>query len=229
MSTDEELFATIAGAGDGNDYEDRFLDGEHIVALNNCERKKTQDHGEIVAVDFVVMQSTAADYVGKGASEAYFVQKSDKEGGLGAKQRAFALAKAIVQSLGADPDDLTPVIDANGQVRMLPGGKVLTKGLAIVMNTLSELTRKDQPWRGVMLRATGKKKIGKTSKKEYVAVKYSPIVQTVPQIHAARAKIEAAEKQAAPIAAAPTPTLIQTTVAPAPVQALTPTTTSLLG
>lgn len=184
------LLAQIAGAGEGNDFADRFLEGEHIVALNVIEFKDTQDHGRIVSVDFLVIESSVPGYAGKTAGEGFFISKSDKEGGKASKQRVFALAKAAVQSLGGNADDPNP--------SQYPG---ITLGQALVQSTLSEMLQATAPWRGLMLRASGRKKTGKNSKKEYVAVKYAPIPQTVPQIQAARARIEAANAAAA--AAAP--------------------------
>lgn len=180
------LLAQIAGAGEGNEYADRFLEGEHIVALNVIEFKDTTDHGRIVSVDFLVIESSVPSYAGKTAGEGFFISKSDKDGGKASKQRVFSLAKAAVQSLGGDAD--------NQQPTQVPG---ITQGMALVQNTLSEMLAAGAPWRGLMLRASGRKKVGKTSKKEYVAVKYAPIPQTVPQIQAARARIETATAAAA--------------------------------
>jgi len=205
------LFATIAGAGDGNEYADRFLDGEHIVALNTFELKQTQDHGRIFSVDFLVIESIVPGYAGKTAGEGYFIDKSDKDGGSGARQRTFGLAKAAIQSLGGDPEDKTPILDGNGQIVMIAPNQPLTKGFQLVQQTLAEMSSGNQPWRGLMLRASGRKKTGKKSNKEYVTVKYAPLTQTAEQIHAARSRIEAAM----PLTPAVAPPAYQ--LAPAPV------------
>jgi len=125
------LFATIAGAGEGNDYADRFLEGEHIIALNNMGEQNSQGYGLFVSVDFIVLESTVPGYAGKQCGEAYFISKSDKEGGKGAKQRMYSLGKAAVQSLGGNPDDQAPATLLNGQQS--------TKGAALVQNTLAEM------------------------------------------------------------------------------------------
>lgn len=208
------LLQSVASEGEGNDFAERFLEGEHLIALNVFELKDTQDHGRIISVDFVVLESSVPGYAGKPAGEGFFIQKSDKEGGKASRQRAFALAKAVVQSLGGNPDDPEYVIGQNGQPIMMPNGQPLTKGQAIVNNTLSEMARADQPWRGVVLRASGRKRTGKTSKKEYIAVKYAPVTQTMQQIAAARARIAAATP-VAPMTNAPAPTGIAPQTMPA--------------
>lgn len=198
------LLQSVATEGEGNDFAERFLEGEHLIALNVFEIKDTQDHGKIISVDFVVLQSSVQGYAGKPAGEGFFIQKSDKEGGKASRQRAFALAKAVVQSLGGNPDDPEYVINPQtGQPVVMANGQPLTKGQAIVNNTLAEMARADQPWRGVVLRASGRKRTGKTSKKEYIAVKYAPVTQTMQQIAEARARILAATPAPAPQTMAP--------------------------
>ncbi len=218
------LFAMIAGTGEGNDYTDRFLEGEHIVALNNMGEEASQDHGPFISVDFIVLESTVPNYKGKACGEAYFIAKSDKDGGKGAKQRMYSLGKAAVQSLGGNPDDQTPAQLGNGQMA--------TAGAVLVQNTLAELCDPSMPWRGLIVRATASKKTGKNSGKEYVAVKYSAIPQTVDQIHACRALIEQTAKLAPPVLAQPAATVAQpvasmlqaqpaaTPVAPTPVASM---------
>lgn len=192
QNPDALLFSTVAAAGEGNDFADRFAAGEHIVALNVCEPKDTTDHGRIISVDFVVLESSTPAYVGKAFGEGYFVQKSDKEGGKGAKQRAFALAKAVVLSLGGNPDDPEVVLDQYNRPVMLNAQQAMTKGIQLVQNTLSEMCRQDQPWRGVVLRASATKKSGKNTGKEYTNVRYAPINQSAQQIGQVRQKLEAA-------------------------------------
>ncbi len=206
------LFATIAGAGSGNDYEDKFLDGDHVIALNNMSVENSQDHGQYVSVDFIVLESTVPGYAGRAAGEAYFINKSDKEGGKGAKQRMNGLGAAAVASLGGNPEDPTPAALANGAIA--------TAGQVIVQNTLLEMIGHGHPWRGLVLRASGRKKTGKNSGKDYVAVKYAAVPQNAQQIGEVRKRIESVS--AAPTAmlgGAPAPAQY---AAPAPVAAPAP-------
>ncbi len=214
MNPNALLFATIAGAGNGNDFEDRFLDGDHVIALNNMSIENSQDHGQFIAVDFIVLESTVPGYAGKAAGEAYSINKSDKEGGKGAKQRLNGLGAAAVASLGGNPDDQTPAALANGQPS--------TMGSVLVQNTQLEMcgiTAPANAWRGLVLRASGRKRTGKNSGKEYVAVKYAPVAQTPQQIGEVRKRIESAASVPAPmIASAPAP-VAQTTQYASPMAA----------
>lgn len=224
------LLQSVATEGEGNDFADRFLEGEHLVALNVFELKDTQDHGKIISVDFSVVESNVPGYAGKPAGEGFFIQKSDKEGGKASRQRAFSLAKAVVQSLGGNPDDAELVLNPQtGQPILMANGQPLTKGVAMVNNTLSEMSRSDQPWRGVVLRASCRGRTSKGAKKPYVGVKYAPVIQSKEQIGQMRARIMAANAAAAPpaqshpaapapIAGAPTPPMIPGYTTPAPVQ-----------
>lgn len=216
-----QLMAMIAGAGTGNDAADRFLEGDHIVALNELTLENSQDHGQFIAVTFLVIESTVPGYAGKECGEAYFYNKSDKEGGKGAKQRLNGLGSAAVASLGGNPEDLTPAALANGVQS--------TAGIVLVQNTLAEMMGQGAPWRGLMLRATARKRVGKNSGKEYVAVKYAAIPQTAKQIGEVRQRIEQAVVastnlvQGVPTAPAPAqPQMVAPAPAPAPMVAYQP-------
>lgn len=216
------LFASVAAAGEGMDF-DRFKEGTHVVALNIFEKKPTEGHGEIISADFVYLDSSNKALIGKAANEGFFVNKSDKEGGKGAKQRLFSLAKAVVISLGGDPENAEPIA---------PGHPV-TKGMALVQQTLGEMIRKDQPWRGVVLKVDVTMKVGKNSGKEFGAVRYSPITQTAQQVQGVKAKLASAPPTtaAAPAATAAPTTMLGAapTDQPATPVAAAPVVGSLLG
>lgn len=188
------LFDSIAAAGESNDRADRVKQGEHIALLNKCEFKGTQDYGQIIAVEYVVVESSVADYAGQTASEGFFIQKSDATGGKAARQQAYSMAKAAVLSLGGNPDDPEVIGHVNG--------RPLTKGEATVKQMLTEMTRADQPWRGLALRLSASKRTsGPKSKnpgREYINVRYSPVTQTAQQIGEARKRLEGATLAAAP-------------------------------
>lgn len=229
QNPDASLMAAIASAGEGNAYADRFspaLDGA-LIALNNVEFKDTQDMGRMLSVDFLVVEAADPQLIGKSVGEGFFTSVSDQKGGKANRQRAFSLAKNVVLSLGGDPDDNSPVLDADGKLVFVVAGQPvsgpLTQGIAIVQSTLGEMSRQDQPWRGVVLKANVSLKKSKSSGKEYPAVRYSPVQQTIEQIGATRARIENGSIQ--PPTGAP-----RTASAAAPVAATAATrpTTSLL-
>lgn len=201
---DPNLFATIAGAGDLTDYAPRIEDGEHVLALNNYEIRQTRDYGTMVSVDYVVIESTSHK-PGTVVGDAWFVGKAGTDGEY-ARKRALAFGKAAVQGLGGDPDDASIVMQQNGQPMLMPNGQPLTKGLALVQQTLSEMSAQAQPWRGLIIRASAGKRMSKKTGKAHTNVTYKPVTQTVDQIHACRARIEASAKappQAAPAQPAP--------------------------
>jgi len=192
QNPNQDLFAQITGAGELTDYAENFDQGEHIVALNNYEVKQTREYGTMVSVDFIVLESSC-HRKGEARGDAWFVGKAGDDG-LYAKKRALAFGKAAVRALGGDPDDATPV--------QLPNGQVIPKGLAQVQQTLAEMNRKDQPWRGLVLRISTQARTSKKTKREHKNNSYAPVQQTVAQIHESRARIErsAPAQQAQPTA-----------------------------
>lgn len=205
----QDLFAEIAGAGELTDYADNFDQGEHIVALNNYEIKKTREYGTMVSVDFIVLESSC-HRKGEARGDAWFVGKPGDDG-LYAKKRALAFGKAAVRALGGDPEDPTPV--------QLPNGQVIPKGLAQVQQTLAEMNRKDQPWRGLVLRISTSSRKSKKTQRDHKNNAYAPVQQTVAQIHESRARIERSAPAQPAVQPQPAIAAQPMTIAPATVAA----------
>lgn len=178
--SDDKIFAEIANAGNLTNYAPAAKEGEHILALLECEQRQTLKYGRLFSFEFSVVSSTSHP---KGArvGEGFFVDKAGFEGEY-AKKRILAIAAAIVEGLGGSADNL-----------------------ALCQQTLSEMFSDKQPWRGAQVRCETTAKVAKKSGKPFNNNMYLPVKQDAASIQAIRAELEGGMQATAP---APKPAIL---------------------
>lgn len=206
IEIDPSIAADIATAGDLSDHAPRLGKGDHLVALYAVESKKTREYGGAVFIEMVIVQSTSHT-AGERRADGWFISKNG-DAGMYERKRMNAFARAVVQSLGGNPDD---------PEKVSLNGKEMTKGQALVAQTLGAMLSGKQPGRGVLLRISTTSRSNKEKTKSFDNNAYSHVVQTREQIKGMREKLEAAPMAAAPATAAATPNTTSATASAAPV------------
>lgn len=186
MSNDfDALFDEIGKSGDRNDYASKPAPGEHVVMLQSAKVLPTRNFGSKFEIEFTILQSTS-DQVGARRGEGFFVGAPGDSGTI-AKQRARALGKAVLESLGIPVNDRA------------------------ISETLAKMKDQGQPLKGLTLRCIATESESKKDGKIHTNLVYEAIPQTMEQVKAARVKAES-QLVAAPAStpAAPTvPSLIR--------------------
>lgn len=195
LEIDPSVAADIATAGDLSDHAPRLGKGDHLVALYAVENKKTREYGQSVFIEMVIVQSTAHT-AGERRADGWFISKNG-DAGMYERKRMNAFARAVVQSLGGNPDD---------PEKVTLNGKEMTKGQALVAQTLGAMLSAKQPGRGVLLRISTTSRSNKEKTKSYDNNAYSHVVQTREQIKEMRGKLEIVPVAAPAAAAAPAAT-----------------------
>lgn len=192
--SNRHLITRAAAGGTMNSFGDRFLAGNHVVALDHLQMKELWSEDlncKITAVtaDFIIVASDTMK-PGQKVSEKYDIGKPGTAG-ENAGKRLNGLARAITESLGVEQQ----AADANGAKFNTQVEKNLWSMLEIDDATgFSRTAGRKFLGRGVALKTFSKANIarkGKHQGKEFVNNDFFKLAQTKDDICAKRAIIEA--------------------------------------
>lgn len=201
-------------SGTMNSFGERFLAGEHFIAIDKFEIKEVFHKGDqekmvMVGCDFIVLDSDTMK-PGTRVSDPFYIGRRGTKGET-QRKKLNGVARAVVEALGVSqkPEDV-----GGKEFNKLVAAQ-LTKMLEIDANTGYTVSAgRKFTGRGLALRVISRNNVGKDGK-TYVNQDYTPVKQTKEDIKAKRAAIEAVPS--APAAAAPKTDSAAPAPAPAPI------------
>ena len=114
-----------------------ITDGTHLFALIDYSFRPTDDHGDVLGIDLEVVQSSVMP-VGMKARDAFWVSKSQQNGGDHEVERAMHFTNALVGNPNPNDVETFAAKSAELAVPHQPGRGLLIKCTAV--------TRKDVPY-----------------------------------------------------------------------------------